>query len=104
MNRNFNSNIAKKLKLSPGVKRIYVMFRISNTGEITDVKARSPHKKLTEEAIRVAKSIKITSPGYQMGQPVGVKYSLPIAFRVEQKKTEVDPFKGMNTSNNKRRY
>ena len=45
--------------------------------------ARAPHKRLQQEAIRVVKLLPKMIPGKQRGRPVGVKYSLPIAFKVE---------------------
>jgi len=83
VNRKFNSELASDLGLSPGIKRIFVMFKIDKTGNITNVQARAPHKKLQEEAIRVVKLLPKMTPGKQRGRPVGVKYSLPIAFKVE---------------------
>ncbi len=83
INRKFNADLASVLGLSPGIKRIFVMFKIDKTGKIVDVKARAPHKRLQEEAIRVIKLIPKMIPGKQQGKPVGVKYSLPIAFKVE---------------------
>jgi len=83
VNRKFNAELASDLGLSPGVKRIFVMFKIDKTGNITDVQARAPHVKLQQEAIRVVKLLPKMTPGKQRGRPVGVKYSLPIAFRVE---------------------
>ena len=83
VNRKFNSELASDLGLAPGVKRIFVMFKIDKTGNITDVMARAPHKRLQEEAIRVVKSLPKMIPGKQRGRAVGVKYSLPIAFKVE---------------------
>ncbi len=83
VNRKFNSDLASDLGLSPGVKRIFVMFKIDKTGRITDVMARAPHKRLQEEAIRVVSLLPKMIPGKQRGRPVGVKYSLPIAFKVE---------------------
>lgn len=83
VNRKFNSELASDLGLSPGVKRIFVMFKIDKTGNITGIMARAPHKKLQEEAIRVIKLLPKMKPGKQRGRPVGVKYSLPIAFKVE---------------------
>ena len=59
------------------------MFKIDKTGAITDVMARAPHNRLRDEAIRVVKSLPHMTPGKQRGRPVGVKYSLPIAFKVE---------------------
>lgn len=83
VNRKFNADLASDLGLSPGVKRIFVMFKIDKTGNITDVMARAPHKRLQEEAIRVVNLLPKMTPGKQRGRPVGVKYSLPIAFKVE---------------------
>jgi protein TonB len=83
VNRKFNSDLASDLGLSPGIKRIFVMFKIDRTGAITDVQARAPHNRLRDEAIRVVKLLPQMTPGKQRGRPVGVKYSLPIAFKVE---------------------
>ena len=83
VNRNFNADLASDLKLSPGVKRIFVMFKIDKEGNITGVMARAPHKALQEEAIRVIKLLPKMIAGKQRGKNVGVKYSLPIAFKVE---------------------
>jgi len=83
VNRKFNSDLASDLGLSPGVKRIFVMFKIDKRGNITNVQARAPHKRLQEEAIRVINLLPKMIPGKQRGRPVGVKYSLPIAFKVE---------------------
>ena len=83
VNRNFNSKMANSLGLKAGVKRIFVMFKIDKEGTITEVKARAPHKALQEEAIRVINSIPKMEPGSYLGENVGVKYSLPIAFKVE---------------------
>ena len=80
---NFNANLANSLGLTPGIKRIFVMFKIDKDGYITEVKARAPHIKLQEEAIRVIKSLPKMIPGRQDGKAVGVNYSLPIAFKVE---------------------
>ncbi|MFB9271313.1 MULTISPECIES: energy transducer TonB [Flavobacteriaceae] len=83
VNRKFNADLASDLGLAPGVKRIFVVFKIDRTGNITDVMARAPHKRLQEEAIRVVNLLPKMTPGKQRGRPVGVKYSLPIAFKVE---------------------
>ncbi|HEY9170096.1 MAG TPA: energy transducer TonB [Lutibacter sp.] len=83
VNSKFNADLASDLGLTPGVKKIFVMFKIDKTGNITDVQARAPHKRLEAEAIRVVESLPKMIPGKQRGRPVGVKYSLPIAFKVE---------------------
>jgi hypothetical protein len=79
---NFNAKLGTKLGLSPGLKRIFVMFTINKEGNITNIRARAPHIKLQEEAIRVIKLLPKMMPGKQDGKKVNVKYSLPIAFNV----------------------
>lgn len=83
VNSKFNADLAADLGLTPGVKKIFVMFTIDKNGNIADVQARAPHKRLEAEAIRVVESLPKMTPGKQRGRPVGVKYSLPIAFKVE---------------------
>ena len=83
VNVNFNSDLASTLKLTPGVNRIFVLFKIDKEGNISEVKARAPHQTLADEAIRVINLLPKMKPGKQKGDNVGVKYSLPIAFKVE---------------------
>jgi len=79
----FNTELASELNLSPGIQRIFVLFKIDKQGDITDIKARAPHIKLQEEAIRVVQLLPQMKPGKQRGKPVNVKYSIPIIFKVE---------------------
>lgn len=83
INSNFNTGIAKDLKIS-GLQRIAVQFKIDKTGKVVNVRARSlSHtKELEEEAIRVVKLLPQMQPGEQKGEKVGVLYSLPIVFDV----------------------
>ena len=83
INRKFNANLASDLGLSPGKKRIFVMFKIDKTGGITEIRARAPHPRLQKEAERVVRTLPRMTPGKQRGRPVAVRYSLPIAFQVE---------------------
>lgn len=82
VNKNFDSNLAQDLQLSEGRKRIFVMFTINVYGKIDDIKARAPHPRLQTEAIRVIQTLPKITPGKQRGNPVNVKYSLPISFEV----------------------
>jgi protein TonB len=81
--KNFNSDLAQELGLTPGKQKIFVIFTVNKFGEITDVMARAPHISLEKEAIRVIEMLPIMIPGKQRNKPVGVKYSLPITFNVE---------------------
>jgi len=82
VSRNFSAKLPKTLGLTPGRKRIFVMFKIDKTGKVVDIRARAPHKKLEEEAIRVINLIPKLKPGFDKGKAVAVKYSLPIVFNV----------------------
>ncbi len=83
VNRKYNTGLAGDLGLDPGKKKVYVQFKISKTGSITEVRARGPHKRLEKEAIRVVKLLPKMIPGKQRGRAVGVKYTLPITLLVE---------------------
>ena len=81
--RKFNTDLAGDLGLS-GRQRISVIFKIDKRGNITGIRARAPHPKLEEEAIRVISSLPKMKPGLQKGRPVIVQYSLPIIFQVQE--------------------
>ncbi len=82
VNRRFDTGLGSDLGLS-GINRIYVQFRIEKNGNITVLGARAPHPRLQQEAERVVNMLPKMQPGKQRGQPVGVLYSLPITFRVQ---------------------
>ncbi len=96
VNRNFNASLASDLGLTAGVKRIFVIFKIDKEGNISDAMARAPHKSLEDEAIRVVQSLPKMMPGKYNGNAVGVKYSLPIAFKVGGDAEKKDPFLALN--------
>ena len=80
---NFNAKLTEGLGLLPGLKKVFVMFKIDKDGNMANIQARAPHKKLEEEAIRVIASLPQMTPGKHKGDAVGVKYALPISFMVE---------------------
>jgi len=80
--RRFNTDLGSQLGLS-GVNRVIVVFKIDKTGSITDVRARAPHPRLEQEAARVINMLPKMQPGKQRGKAVGVSYSLPIVFQVQ---------------------
>jgi len=84
VNKKFNVQLPKTLGLTPGRKRIFALFTIDKKGEIVDIKARAPHKKLEEEAIRVINLIPKVIPGKQKNKIVAIKYGLPIIFNVQK--------------------
>ena len=82
VNRKFNTELAGDLDLT-GVQKIFVVFKIDRSGNITDVRSRAPHPRLAQEAEKVIKSLPKMKPGKQRGKPVGVNYTLPIVFKVQ---------------------
>ncbi len=81
--KNYKTELATELGLTPGKKKIYVQFKIDKNGNISDIRARGPHKRLESEAIRVVKKLPTMVPGKQRGRPVGVRYTLPITLIVQ---------------------
>lgn len=81
--RNFNSDLAQDMGLSSGIKRIHTVFKIDENGNVVDIQARSPHKALEIEAQRVINLLPKMVPGKQGNTKVGVKYAMPIVFKVE---------------------
>jgi protein TonB len=81
--RNFNTELAQELGLDAGKKRINVQFVIDKEGNITDIKARAPHKRLEKEAKRVIKLLPKMKAARQGNGFAKVKFGLPILFMVE---------------------
>jgi len=63
--------------------RVMVRFVVRQDGSISDVTIqRSPHKSLSDEAIRVVKTMPKWLPGKQNGKAVNVYFVLPIDFKL----------------------
>lgn len=77
----FNTTFAKDTNLR-GSQKIYVLFKINETGEVVDIKARAKHKAFEAEATRVIALLPKMTPGTQYGKPIKVPYSLPIIFKI----------------------
>ncbi len=81
--RTFDTSLGSELGLS-GLHRIYVSFKVQKDGSVKVIGVRAPHPKLEEEARRVILQFPELIPGKQGGIPVGVTYSLPITFRIQE--------------------
>jgi protein TonB len=81
--RKFNADLPNDLGMSPGKKRIIMLFKIDKVGNIVDIRAKAPHPKLQKEAIRIINLLPKMKPGRQRGKAVGVKYTLPMRIEVE---------------------
>lgn len=64
--------------------RVIIQFVVTKTGEVNDVKvARSVDPSLDSEAIRIVESMPKWKPGEMKGEPVNVRYTLPVSFRLQ---------------------
>jgi len=81
--KKFDNELANDLGLDAGRQRISVQFKIDRKGNVVNVRARAPHPRLEQEAIKVVKALPKMTPGKQRGKAVGVLYALPIVFQVE---------------------
>ena len=82
VNKKFDTGLGAELGLS-GRNRVSVSFKIDKNGDIVNVRARGPHPRLEQEAVRVIKALPKMKPGEQRGQKVGVLYGLPINFVIQ---------------------
>jgi hypothetical protein len=79
---NFNVEIASDLSLK-GKQRILTQFKITEQGNLAGIKVRGPHPILEKEARRVLNLLPKFKPGQQRSKNIGVIYSLPIVFIIE---------------------
>lgn len=64
--------------------RVLCQFTVEKDGSINDVLVmRSVDPSLDKEAIRVLKQMPKWVPGKQKGEPVRVKYTVPVQFRLQ---------------------
>ena len=64
--------------------RVTLQFTVNTDGSVSDVKVlRGVDESLDKEAVRVIQSMPNWIPGMQKGQPVRVKFTLPVTFRLQ---------------------
>ncbi|WP_405293812.1 energy transducer TonB [Algibacter sp. Ld11] len=81
--KKFDTDLGSKLGLS-GKQVIRTQFKIDKTGRVTEIKTRGTHPDLEKEAERVINKIPEMTPGKQRDKNVGVIYTLPIVFSVQE--------------------
>lgn len=82
LGKNINYPTEAKEKGTQG--RVIIQFVVEKDGSITEAKvARGVDPLLDAEALRVINSSPKWKPGKQGGQPVRVKYTIPVAFRLQ---------------------
>lgn len=64
--------------------KVIIQFVVEKDGRLTNVQVLStPDRSLSEEAVRVLQLSPRWSPGKQRNQPVRIKYTLPVDFRIQ---------------------
>lgn len=82
LNKNIKYPAAAENKNIQG--RVIVQYIVQKDGSITDVKVvKSVHPLLDAEAIRVTATMPKWIPGENNGNPVSVRYTMPITFRLQ---------------------
>ena len=82
--------------------RVIVQFVVNKDGSITgDSVVRSVDPLLDAEALRVVRSMPNWTPGKQKGEPVRVRFTLPVSFRLSGGSTDKaqEPAKAAQTEN-----
>lgn len=71
--------------------RVIVQFVVNTDSTISDVKVVKPvNPHFDEEALRVVKAMPKWNPGKQRGEPVRVRFTLPVTFRLPEDTVKVD--------------
>ena len=79
--RKFDTDLGSELGLS-GKQVIRTQFKIDKNGKVNDIRIRGTHPALEKEAERVINIIPEMTPAKQQNKNVGIIYTLPIVFQV----------------------
>jgi protein TonB len=87
--RKMNEHIQKNFEYPKAAQelgingKVFVFFIIDKTGRVTKMKSRGPDKLLENEAERILGLLPKMTPGKQRDKFVGVPYSIPINFKLQ---------------------
>lgn len=79
--RKFDVGVTNDIYSATGVHSIGLRFVVDKNGKVTNIEASAKHDILAKEAVRVLKKLPRFEPGSHNGQPVNVRYTLPISVR-----------------------
>lgn len=63
--------------------KVYLQFTVQKDGSVGELKMRSPHKILDDEASRIISKLPQMQPGKQRDRAVKVPFSIPITFKLQ---------------------
>ena len=84
INSNFNWKLLKKSDFINGEFRTSALFTLNESGDVKNVKVNYKRRVIRNEIKRIFKTIPQITPGFNNGKYVNLRFSLPIAFKVEQ--------------------
>jgi TonB family protein len=79
----FDPELLGNLNLPSGNQRVMVTFTVNKFGNISNISATGPHKKMEAEAVKATKSLPKMSPARQNGVPVDITFKIPISFKIK---------------------
>ena len=80
-------SIVRSLRYKEGDKvTVYTQFKVNNSGQVIDIKARGPHKIFEDRAIGLVKDLPKYNPSVLKEKPVGTKFNLPFVFIIKPKR------------------
>ncbi|UCE94678.1 MAG: energy transducer TonB [Flavobacteriaceae bacterium] len=79
--KNIDDTDSKNQDSEDLIEKIYVRFTIDKEGNVRDMQAKTKHKELEKEAIRVVSDLPRFTPGQKNGENVAVKFTLPISLK-----------------------
>lgn len=72
--------------------KVVVQFIVEKDGRISTIKIAKPlHPSLNDEALRVIRQMPKWEPAMSNGEPVSVRYTLPVTFRLKKTQTMHEP-------------
>jgi len=78
-----NLKYPKKARRKGIQGKVFVTFVIEKDGSLSTINvAKGVHPLLDEEAVRLVKNMPAWKPGWANGQPVKVRFTLPLNFKV----------------------
>ncbi len=86
MNKSVQKHIFRKSDVNTLARakkpaRVFILFEISETGKVTNIRIKSSQKSLEKEFIRIMKLLPDFEPGMIDNKPVTVKYTLPFKLQ-----------------------
>ena len=79
----FDSDLLKKVKDTKQVS-MFVSFVIDENGALDQVQIQSGYDYLNEEMKRVLSKVPVIQPAKKDGQPIPMRYELPVIFEVSK--------------------